>query len=186
MRNAGMLTTTRVSDGTAFGHFNISTGPALSSDVDGSPLDQYSFATVDSCFAFSSPRVLRSSSDARVRASVALPSVSSALIFCSRPTSALETRLSEAICSSDSFRSCLKRPTNFSSVSSASSSGKVTWTDAVSDVVVAVAGAVDAAGDGAVGATATFELFGPGVQLINRQARKARLTNRRVTMFGSF
>jgi len=69
-----------------------------------------------------------------------------------------------------------------SSLSSASSSGNVTWTEAVSAVV---AGVVDAAGDGAVGvigATAVFELFGPGVQPTNKQARKMRLINRRVTI----
>jgi hypothetical protein len=68
-------------------------------------------------------------------------------------------------------------------VSNASSSGNVTWTEAVAVSDVG-AGVVDAAGDGAVGATAMFELFGgPGVQPINKQAMKARLIKRRITMF---
>jgi hypothetical protein len=88
--------------------------------------------------------------------------------------------LRESSCSSESFRFCLNWATNFSSLSSASSSGKVTWTEDVSDVA---AGVVDALGEGAVGATGVFELFGATVQPVNKQARKARLTNRRFTIF---
>jgi hypothetical protein len=56
----------------------------------------------------------------------------------------------------------------------------------VSDVVAGVgAGVVDVLGDGEVVATGVFELLGATVHPVNKQVRKARLTKRRFTIFGS-
>ncbi len=68
----------------------------------GSPLAQYSFATRH-LLAFSSPRMDRSCSAAASGASVPLPSVSSALVSRSRLISDCDVRLSDSICSSESF-----------------------------------------------------------------------------------
>jgi hypothetical protein len=66
-------------------------------------------------------------------------------------------------------------PTNFSSERRASSSGNVTWTEAVvSDAV----GDGEALGDG-VGLTRTvFELFGAGAQPANKHKNVVRIKNR--------
>src|SRR5215216_2155367 len=174
MRNAGMLTTTRVSVGTAFGPGNIC---ALSSEAsEGSPFVQYSFANLASSRAFSSPRIVRSSCSARSRGLPSVPPISSALLSRSRAMSALETRLSDSICSSESLTFCLARLTNFSSVNNASSSGNVTWTDAVP--VFAGDGDGDAVGDGLACETAVFEFDGAGAQLASKHTKKARNNNR--------
>src|SRR5215212_1236985 len=174
MRNAGMLTTTRVSDGTAFGPFNICT---VSFEPSVSPLDQYSFASLPSSRAFSSPREERNCSWARLGASVALSSRSSALLSRSRATSALDTRLSSSICWSESLRFCFTRVANFSSVSSASSSGNVICTDAASEF----AGDGEAVGDGlGCDDTVLFELLGAGAHAVSKIANQARMKSRRI------
>src|SRR6185503_175266 len=174
-----MLTTTRVSDGTAFGPFNISVVPFEASD--GSPLDQYSFASEARSRAFCSPRTERSSCSARSRGLPSLPSTSSALLSRSRATSALDTRLSDSICSSESLRFCLARATNFSSVSSASISGSVTWTDAVAELAGDGDDVGDAVGDGLVCCdTVVFELLGAGAQLVSKIKNQERIKSRRI------
>src|SRR5690242_8668353 len=178
MRNAGMLTTTRVSVGTALGPFNISKLSVEPSDV--SPLDQYSLASVVNCRAFSSPIVARNCSSARAGAPVPSVSTSSALFSRSRVTASLETRLRSSICWSESFRFCFTRATNLSSVNNASSSGSVTSCAAVS--VVAGDGDAVAVGDG-LGCvdTVTFELLGAGAQpVVSTITNHARMKRRRI------
>jgi hypothetical protein len=89
---------------------------------------------------------------------------------------------SESICVSESFRFCLNWPTNFSSLSSASSNGSVTpCAEAVSDV----AGDGDAVGDGVVCTTEVLVLLGGAAQPVNRKARKARHSSRRIEIIFS-
>src|SRR5215217_1407763 len=182
MRNAGMLTTTRVSDGIAFGPFSISTVLPVSLEaVEVSPLDQYSFASVVNCLALSSPRIERSCSAARARGLSPFASASSALLSRSLAISEPDARFSESICSSDSFTFCFNWPTNFSSVSNASSSGSVTCTEAVSDVA-AGEGDADGVGEGVVCTTVVFELLAGAVQLVSRHTMKARIKSCRITI----
>jgi hypothetical protein len=74
------------------------------------------------------------------------------------------------------LRFSLARATNFSSVSNASSSGKVNWVDAV--LVLAGDGDADAVGDGLAEDTVVFELFVAGAQLVSKQMKKAKNKNR--------
>src|SRR5215213_887618 len=175
MRNAGMFTTTRVSDGTAFGPFNIC---AVSFEASaGSPLDQYSFANLASSCAFCSPMIERISCSLRSRGLPSELSTSSALFSRSCATAAPETRLSSSTCWSESLTFCLRRVTNFSSVNNASSSGNVIWTDAVS----VFAGDGDAVGDG-LGCveTVVFELLGAGAQPASKITNHERIKSRRI------
>src|SRR6185295_16710994 len=68
-----MLTTTRVSLGTALGPVELSA--VLSAPVSSLPLTQYSWASAKSCFAFSSPTAPRIASAACWRDSSALRAV---------------------------------------------------------------------------------------------------------------
>src|ERR1044071_2875863 len=179
MRNAGMLTTTRVCFGTALGPFNISRLSDEPSAV--SPLDQYSFASAARSRAFCSPSVVRNCSAARAGASVPSESTSSALFSRSRVTASLETRLRSSICWSESLRFCFTRATNLLSVSSASSNGSVTSLAAVS----AIAGDGDAValGDGLGWVdTVVFVLpGGTGAQpVVNMITNQARMKTRRI------
>src|SRR6185369_217163 len=103
-------------------------------------------------------------------------SESSALLSRSRAISALEACFNESICWSDSFTFCFALVTNFSSASSASSSGKVIC----DDVASAVTGEGEAVGDGVAVTTERFELAGGSVvQLVIRHANNARIESLR-------
>ncbi len=131
-----------------------------------------------SSFAFSSPSILFSCSIARARASPASPSLSSALVSRRRAISEFDTRLSESICSSESFRFVLRSATNFSSVNNASSNGSViTWAD------VSLIGATEGAalGDGAEGGRSwCWNYSARPCSLVKKQAKKLRIKSRRI------
>lgn len=83
--------------------------------------------------------------------------------------------MSESICASESLRFVFNRLTNFSSVNNASSSGRVTPTEAVFDSTGEGDG--DAEGEAVGWTVAVFVLVGAVVQLANKHASTLKINS---------